>query len=180
VVGRMERLEANWPDGRDVLLVELIDWLWPSGASFEWFTAFIAADARHARDETIRSLATAMLAQRCASMTAWGPDCERVHLWFDDAYVTWPSHRTVRRWGRWRTTWSEEIPFLTTTDNEDESLASALWYAVHEAWPSGNDGYYGDSQPTFVALVEPPFREEARELLLDLERLDREAEADEE
>jgi hypothetical protein len=74
-----------------------------------------------------------MVAQRCACVAAWGRDCERVHHLFDDAYVTWPSHRTFRRWGRWRTTWSEEIPIA-----------------------------------------------EIRDLLLDLERLNREAEADEE
>ena len=175
---RVERLPADWPDGRDVLLVELTDWLWPPEARVEWFTAFIAADARDASDETIRSLATAMLTERCASVSAWGPDCERVHHQFDTAYVEWPSHRSVRRWGRWRTTWSEEIPYLMTTDHTDESLPSALWYAAYLGWPS-SDGYYEDRPATFVALVEPPFREEVRDLLLDLEHLTREAEADE-
>jgi hypothetical protein len=179
VAERVERVPANWHGGRDVLLVELIDWLWPSEARVDWFTAFIAADARQASNEAIRSLATTMMAQRCASMSAWGPDCERVHLGFDEAYVGWPSHATSRRWGRWRTRWSEEIPFLMTTDHHDESLASALWYAAYVAWPSG-DGYYVDRPPSFVALVEPPFREEVRDLLSDLERLNREAEADEE
>ena len=177
---RVERLEAGWPDGRDVLLVELTDWLWPSEVGVEWFTAFIAADASGVSNEAIGGLATAMLRQRCASVTAWGPDCGRVHAQFDLAYVAWPTHRTVRRWGRWRTTWSEEIPFLSTTDHEDESLASALWYAVYCAWPGSDDGYYVDRSPTFVALVEPPFREDVRDLLVDLERLNREAEDDEE
>jgi hypothetical protein len=179
VAERVERLTLDWPNGRDVLLVELTDWLWPPEAKVEWFTAFIAADARHASDETIRSLATAMVAQRCASVSAWGPDCERVHHQFDTAYVQWPLHRSVRRWGRWRTTWSEEIPFLITTDHADESLPSALWYAVYVAWPSG-DGYYEDRLATLVALVDPAFREEVRGLLLDLDELNREAEANDE
>jgi hypothetical protein len=176
VAERVEQLQADWPDGPDVLLVDLIDWRWPAEVGVEWFTAFVAGDARGASDETIRALATAMLPQRCACMAAWGPDCRRVHRWFDDAYVTWPSHRHFRRWGRWRTTWSEEIPFLMTTDHEGESLASALWDAAYVAWPSG-DGYFEDRRPTFVALVEPPFRDEVRELLLDAERLTREGEA---
>jgi hypothetical protein len=67
VAERVERLTADWPNGREVLLVELTDWLWPPEAKVEWFTAFIAADAREVSDETIRSLATAMLAQRCAT-----------------------------------------------------------------------------------------------------------------
>lgn len=172
------RLPA-WPDGRDVLLVELTGWSWPSEARVEWFTALIAADARTVGHEAIRALAAAMLAQRCACVAAWGPDCERVHLLFDDAYVSWPSHGAFRRWGRWRTTWSEEIPFLMTTDHADESLSSALWYAVYLGGPSG-DGYYEDRRPAFVALVEPQFRDEVRRLLVDPERLNREAELDQE
>ena len=61
-----------------------------------------------------------------------------------------------------------------TTDHDGESLPSALWYARHVAWPTG-DGYNEDRPASFVALVEPPFREEIRDLLLDLERLDRES-----
>ena len=173
---RVEQLPVDWPDGRDVLLIDLTDWLWPSEARVDWFTAFIAADASWVSNETIEGLAAAMLRQRCAAVTAWGPECQRVHMRFDLAYTAWPTHRTVRRWGRWRTTWSEEIPFLGTTDHDDESLPSALWYAVYCAWPSG-DGYYEDRPATFVALVEPRFREEVRGLLLDLERLNRVAEA---
>lgn len=179
MAGRVEQLAVDWPDNfrRDVLLVELNDWAWPSEATVEWFTAFIAADARHASDEAIRSLATTMVARRCASVSAWGPDCESVHGLFDLAYVNWPSHRIVRRWGRWRTTWSKDIPFLMTTDHHDESLASALWYAAYVAWPSDDEYHDEDREPTFVALVEPQFRKEVRELLLDWERLCRVAEA---
>ena len=57
-------------------------------------------------------------------------------------------------------------------------MSSALWYARF-ALPTG-DGYFEDRPATFVALVEPPFREEVRGLLLDRERLNREAEADQE
>ena len=160
-------------------MIELNDWLWPCEARVDWFTAFIAADARRASDMAIRSLATVMLAHRCASLAAWGPGCGRVHRWFDDAYVTWPSHSTFRRWGRWQTRWSNEIPFPTTTDHDDESLSSALWYAAFMAWPSG-EGYVEHRPAAFVAFVEQPFRDEVRSLLLDPDRLSREAEADEE
>ena len=175
----MERLPADWSVGRDVLLIELTDWHWPSEAGIEWFTVFIAADASGVSNQTIQGLATAMLRQRCASMTAWGPDCESVHVGFDMAHTAWPTHRRVRRWGRWRTTWSDEIPFMHTMDWENESLAYALWCATLE-WPAGGEGYFEDRPATFVALVEPQFREEVRGLLLDWERLEREAVADEE
>ena len=66
-----------------------------------------------------------------------------------------------------------------TTDHADESLPSALWYAVYVAWPNG-DGYYEDRLATLVALVDPRFREEVRGLLLDLDELNREVEANDE
>jgi hypothetical protein len=65
-----------------------------------------------------------------------------------------------------------------TSSQGDESLAHALWFALYHAWPSG-DGYSEDRPAGFVALVEPQFRDEVRGLLLDPERLDREAELDE-
>jgi hypothetical protein len=179
VAKRVEQLPVDWPDGRDVLLVELTDWRWPAGATVEWFTAFIAADVREASDEVIRPLATAMLAQRCAYVSAWGPACERIHAVFDEVYVTWPSHSAFRRWRRRQMRWSKEIPFLMTTDHHDESLPTALQYAVDDAWPS-DDGYFENRRPTFVALVERSFREEVRSLLLNLDRLRREGEATEE
>ena len=172
----LERAYANCGGAALVLLRS--DWLWPREVRVDWFTAFIAADARRVSDTAIRSLATEMLAQRCASVAAWGPDCVRVHHGFDDAYVTWPAHSTFRRWGRWQRRWSDEIPFLMTTDHHDESLSSALWYAAW-AWPSG-DGYVEHRPAAFVALVEQPFRDEVRSLLLDPDRLNLEAEADEE
>ena len=172
---RAERIPADWLEDRDVLLIELTDeWLWPSDLRINWFTAFLVADARGVSDEAIRSLAASMLAHHCAHVSMWGPDCERVHHGFDDAYLAAAPHR-VRRWRR--TKWSEEIPFLMTTSLGDERLAQALWFAVYHAWPSG-DGYYEDRPASFVALVEPRFRDEVRGLLLDPERLSREGEID--
>jgi len=174
VAERVQRLRDDLPGGRDALLVELTNWVWPPEIKVAWFQAFIAADASDARDETIRSLATTMLQRRCGKMTAWGPACERVHFQFDWAYLEWPAHRRERRWGRWRTTFSDEIPELSTTSHEDQSLARALWYATYN-WPSG-EGFYDRYGPaTLVALVEPIFREEVSALLLDLERLERES-----
>lgn len=167
----VERLSIGL-NGREVVLIDLNGWAWPSEFGIEWFTAFVAADARHADDAAIRAFASATLERRCACMSAWGPECERVHVLFDDAYVTWPSHRMSRRWRRWRIAWSEEIPFLMTTHHDDESLAAALWYAAYVAWPSG-DGYYEDRVPALAAFVDPRFRDEVRELLQDPDRLKR-------
>jgi hypothetical protein len=169
----VERLPADWLEDRDVVLVELADeWLWPPELQVEWFTAFVAADAHGVGDETIRSLAAAMLPHRCGHVTTWGPDCERVHHGFDSAYLDAapPKPDGILRW---RTTWSKEIPFLMTSSTADESLAEALWYAVYVAWPSG-DGYHENRPADLVALVQPQFRDEVRGLLLDPDRLERE------
>jgi len=73
----------------------------------------------------------------------------------------------------------ERNPVPDDDDHHDESLSSALWYAAYFAWPSG-DGYVEHRPAAFVALVEQPFRDEVRSLLFDPDRLNREAEADEE
>lgn len=158
-------------DGREVVLIELGDaWRWPVEAGIEWFTAFIAADARAVSDETIRALAASMLRSRCAYVCTWGPDCERVHDRFDDEYLAAPSHR----WDA-RVPWSKELPFLVTTWHAREPLPSALWFALY-ATPT-EDGYYTDRTPTFVALAGPRYRSEVRALLLDRERLGRETDS---
>jgi hypothetical protein len=62
---RVERIPADWLEGRDVVLIELTDqWLWPPDLGIDWFTAFIAADARGVSDKAILSLAAAMLGGR--------------------------------------------------------------------------------------------------------------------
>ena len=101
-----------------------------------------------------------------------------MHHGFDSAYLDAapPKPHGILRW---RTTWSNEIPFLMTSSTADESLAEALWYAVYVAWPSG-DGYQEVRPPDFVALVQPQFRNEVRDLLVDPERLEREAGLDDE
>jgi hypothetical protein len=169
----VERIPSDWLDGRDVLLVTLTDqWVWPPELHVDWFTAFVAADARGVNDETIHSLAAAMLPHHCAHVTTWGPDCERVHHLFDEAYLD-AAEPKPHRILRWRTSWPVHIPFLMTSSSADESLAEALWYAVYVAWPSG-DGYHESRPADLVALVQPQFRDEVRGLLLDPDRLERE------
>jgi hypothetical protein len=117
----VERIPADWLEGRDVVLIELTDeWLWPPDLEIDWFTAVIAADARGISDEAILSLAAGMLAHHCGHVSTWGPDCERMHHLFDQAYLEAARHR-ISRWRR--TKWSEEIPFLMTSCLGDERLS---------------------------------------------------------
>src|SRR6266511_4271195 len=128
---RIERFPADQDGDRQVLLIDLSDdWTWPPEAGIEWFTAFIAADATKVTVDAVTSLATGMLSHRCAYVSVWGPDCERVHDIFDEVYVQDYPHPLVGH----EQAWSPDLPFLMTTWHESESLASALWFALYNAW----------------------------------------------
>lgn len=171
---QVERLAADSDGQREVVLIGLQGWSWPAGAGVDWYTAFIAADARDVSVERVSALANAMLSHRCAYVSVWGPGCERVHDIFDEVFV----ERSYLQQGHDSISeWSQDIPFLMTTWHEHESLASALRFALYTAIPS-DDGYYEERPPTFVALAEPQYRDSVRGLILDRERLDRESDGD--
>jgi hypothetical protein len=66
------------------------------------------------------------------------------------------------------------LPLLMTTWHEDETLASALWFALNVATPS-EDWAHEPRSPAFVAVAASEYRDEVRQLVLDRERLDRES-----
>jgi hypothetical protein len=84
---RLEWLPADLNGGRQVVLLDLADWSWPVDAGIEWFTSFIAADARRVSVARVAALAEQMLARRCGYVSVWGPACERFHDIFDDVFV---------------------------------------------------------------------------------------------
>jgi hypothetical protein len=162
------QLPADSGGGRQVVLIDLVEgWQWPSEADLHWFTAFLAVDAAGVPSERIASLAEAMLGRRCAFVSVWGPDCRRVHDTFDDVYLSEPSHPSSQDW-------SQDLPFLMTTWHERESLASSLWFSSEVAVPS-EDGYWEARTPTFAAFTHSKYRAAVRDLLLDRDRLDAEA-----
>jgi hypothetical protein len=168
--GRVAQLPADSDGERHVVLVDLNDgWRWPSDAELDWFTAFLAVDAEDVPGERIASLAEAMLERRCAYVSVWGSDCGRVHDIFDRVYVGDPSHPDAEA-GEW----SQDLPFLVSTWHEHESLASSLWFALHAAFPT-EDGYWEPRTPTFAAFAHSTYCAAVRELLLDRDLLDSEA-----
>jgi len=168
--GRVERLPADGDGGRQVVLIDLDnDWQWPVDADLDWFIAFLAVDAVGVPSDRIASLAKAMLGRRCAYVSVWGPESQRVHDTFDRVYETEWSHPRPEA-GEW----SQDVPFLMSTWHDDESLASGLWFSLMDANPSA-DGYWDARPPTFAALAHPKYRAVVRDLLLDRDRLDAEA-----
>ena len=135
--GRVERLPADGDGGRQVVLIDLDnDWQWPVDADLDWFIAFLAVDAVGVPSDRIASLAKAMLGRRCAYVSVWGPESQRVHDTFDRVYETEWSHPRPEA-GEW----SQDVPFLMSTWHDDESLASGLWFSLMDANPSA-DGYW--------------------------------------
>jgi hypothetical protein len=115
----------NWPEARD--------------SPLDWFTGLVALDAREVSDEELWQFARRCIESRCVFVSAWGPDCERLHDTFDHAYIE-----------------AEEAgaqpPFLMSSWHADSSLDEALWFALRHATsahiPSADAG-----QVPFVAVT---------------------------
>jgi hypothetical protein len=84
------------------------------------FVLFVAADFTDIADAVLKEFALKLLEQGAVYVCAWGRDCRRAHLRFDEADI-------------------ERNPYLDvlTVDGEGESLDEALWFALFHAWPSG-------------------------------------------
>lgn len=167
----IERLAIPRTHHRDVLLADLHDdWQWPLDLGVDWFVAFIAADARGTPDSLIRAFVREMLNHSCTYVCAWGPECERVEVLSDLAYLDVTDAEG-----------EAAVPFLMTTGHTSESLAAALWFASTTAFPGDGPDHpsYQDRPTAFVALATPHYLAEVRALLLDPERLDRESDDDE-
>ena len=149
---------------RDMYLVT-IDRLgeWPEvRPRFDFVTTLIALDARELADAEILDVADQMIRAHCGYVSAWGPDCERVHDLYDDA-------RLLAELGPEKLL-PEELLFLMTTSHADETLHEALWYALHALPTDRSKGfnYEGAGMPPFVAVTtSPDWAHQIRRRLLD-------------
>lgn len=132
---------------------------WSGGPGIPLFTALLAIDATRYSDEEITALAARLAQSQIGYLRAWGPGCGRVDFLFDTEFIDAEQR-------------GEQRPFLMTSSSEDadESLAEAVWYAIYVAW--------SDVEQDVPAVVFGSDREEwcaeIRAWLCDLDALDRE------
>lgn len=83
------------------------------------FVCFLAWDTHELEVFVIAAVAERLLRAGCAYVCCWGLGCSRVESIFDEVELE------LRPDGPWAmTTWHDE-----------ESLASALWFALFSTWP---------------------------------------------
>jgi hypothetical protein len=90
------------------------------------FVLFVAADTRAVAAEEVEEFARRAVQVGMAYACAWGPDCDRVEVAVDLAYVAAEDQFTARPG------WSEDDTLLTSahrTDTLDEALFFAVWCA---------------------------------------------------
>ena len=119
----LERLAFDPMHRREVFLAELDElstWPAPEQSPINWFSAFVALDARGISDAELHEFGRRCVASQCVFVCAWGPGCDRVHDAFDEAFVD------AEQAG-------ENPPFLMSTWHDNESLDDALWFALSTA-----------------------------------------------
>jgi hypothetical protein len=85
------------------------------------FALFVAMNAIGVEDDTILQGAKKLLSQGLACLSAWGPDCKRVHDLFDIAAREINSQLS-----------GDDV--IMTSWHPDESMGEALWYFVNAAF----------------------------------------------
>jgi len=98
----------------------------PPTKAGEHFMLFLAWDARGVPDETMFAFARRLVQAGLSYIVAWGPDCERVHDIFDDAGI----------FENLESNSADAEALIMSTWHEHESLAEALWFALHCAYPA--------------------------------------------
>ena len=83
-----------------------------------YFAFFVAMDARNIADDEIARAATKLLSRGLVFLSAWGPDCERVHDLFDQSAFEINEKLTGN-------------DVIMTSWHSKESLLEALWFFVH-------------------------------------------------
>src|SRR5882672_9273617 len=87
------------------------------------FACFIAWDARLASTDAVSALIKRLLDAGAAYISAWGPDCARVHDIADES----------RRFGM--ESGDQTASVVMTTWHEHESLEDALWFFLFNTFP---------------------------------------------
>src|SRR4051812_387314 len=101
------------------------------------FAVFLAWDATSVATEEISSLATLLHNRGLAYLCAFGPDCERVHVIFDEVELELDGARP-----------SDSV--IMTTWHSDQGLEDALWFFVYNSFP---DAAYEDTCHTGIAVT---------------------------
>jgi hypothetical protein len=123
---RPGRIGTARPFDRDLFFAEIArlgDWPNAIAAPDPHFVAFVAANFRDKADAELEDFGRKLVEQGAAYLSAWGPDCERMHTRFDLAIIE------LRPAG-------DADDVILTTDHADESLDEALWDVLFVAWPA--------------------------------------------
>jgi hypothetical protein len=138
--------------GRRVKLFELSGWAWDD-PGVQPFILFTAAHASREHEAEFRRFAAAAIESGCAYICAWGDGCELVHDAFDDAALA-------------------ADRFVMSTWHADESLPTALYFALTNAFPD-EDEFPNAAGAAVVLAVEEPWVEDTRRLMADQDELAR-------
>jgi hypothetical protein len=137
----VERVGHHELFNRDLFVLEVAD----SGDIPEvlalpcpYFACLLVWDARHVSDETIESVAYKLLRAGCVYICCWGPDCSRVHIYFDIADLD------LHPDGTW----------AISTWHENEPLSEALFFLLQCTGP--NDVFFKDCRAAIGITVGKP------------------------
>jgi hypothetical protein len=86
------------------------------------FALFLACDTSGLSDDAMARFAEKSVRAGAVYACCWGPGCEGFEETFDEAGLALAL--------------PTETDILMTTSHRDESLESALWFAVANAWPT--------------------------------------------
>ena len=148
----MDDVGVDQVHGRRIRLFELSAWAWQE-PHVTPFILLVAADASGRDRVQIQRFATDAIMSGCGYVCAWGEGCELVHDVFDEAAAA------VDR-------------FVMSTWHAEESLASALYFALTNAHPD-EDEFPDADEAAVVLAVEAPWIEEVRRLVADQDELAR-------
>lgn len=128
--------------GREVFLLELAgqdlrDWELKLPSPF--FLCLLAWDATSVTVDAIGDFCQQLIDAGCCSVCCWGPDCERVHDIFDETDVARILTDSA----------VDDGPVILTTWHDDESLSSAIDFAV-DLTP---DGVYAQGCGCLVVIT---------------------------
>jgi hypothetical protein len=114
---------------RDLFLISIRSWDdWPRDLKLPspHFAMLLAGDAQGVPQESLDRLANAALDCGCVFLCAWGPDCGRVELAFDQSCV----QRAI----------AVELPaapVVMTTSHQGESIGEVVMFLMAAALPDG-------------------------------------------
>lgn len=117
------------------------------------FILFVAAHTSGEDQVEVRRFAAEAIESGCGYICSWGEGCELVHDVFDEAAIA------VDR-------------FVMSTWHADDSLASALYFSLTDAYPD-EDEFPDAAEAAIVLAVEEPWIEDVRRLVADQDELAR-------